>query len=148
MKKADLVTASAIASLLSAGYAAESLGVVPNSQTSNTSSSSAANDGNLSGELKDTGAAGGMWEPSPGAVIRENKVEYWTHDDKLHYKELVLKWSENPSDLSASEMLELDRLEARRARLEAPQSPDQIIAEFRTRMRFSNLLISLKDASR
>jgi hypothetical protein len=149
MKKADLVTASAIASLMSAGYAAESFVITLNLDTlsAGSSASASAEDINFSDVMRNT-ETGSAWESAAQTVSHETKPEYWTRNDKLEYKELVLKWSENPSDLSAIETAELDRLEAKRARLEAPRSPNEVLAEFRTRARFSKLLASLKDVSR
>jgi hypothetical protein len=79
------------------------------------------------------------------AIIPVQRVEQWTEFEKRRYKNLVIKFA--TFELSETEKQELDGLEAARTRFEDIRSPEEIIAEFRTRQNYAAVLSSLKTAS-
>jgi hypothetical protein len=81
-------------------------------------------------------------------AIDDNAARHkWTRADKTRYKQLVVKWSMMPSALSAEETKELETLETRRSKFEDIRSAEELIAEFRTRRVYANLLASMRDAA-
>jgi hypothetical protein len=81
-------------------------------------------------------------------VINDNAApNKWTRADKTRYKQLVVKWSVAPSDLSPEERNELETLEVRRTTSENVRPAEEVIAEFRTRKLYANLLASMRDVA-